>query len=219
MMVSPGIEQGAQLLDGFLGDFAGWQHDPYCARSLQKSGHESLEIGCASHALSGDGMDGGRVLVKHDAVMAVSGETPDDIAAHTSEANHAKLHCGLLPKCHHLKASSMADLSVAKPFNDLGAEMETQHPAPALGQHFEIAPGFRRLDDAEGVFLAGNREIVGVVAGDLQEDAAVGPALVGLPGGMQKARAEPKAGRDALAVAHKPRISCSALYASSLRSM
>ena len=87
---------------------------------------------------------------------------------------------------------------------DVGPEMETKHPAPTFGQHFEIAPGFCRLDDSEGVFLAGNREIIGVIARDLQEDAAVGPALVGLPGRVQKARAEPKAGRDALAVAHKP---------------
>src|SRR5882757_7725024 len=81
--------------------------------------------------------------------------------------------------------------------------MKTKHPASTFGQHFEIAPGFCRLDDAEGVFLAGNREIVGVVACDLQEDAAVGPALVGLPGGMQKARAESETCRDALAIAHK----------------
>ena len=64
-----------------------------------------------------------------------------------------------------------------EPYGDVGAEMEPQNPAPALGQHLEIAARLGRLDDAEGVLLAGNWEIVGVVAGDLQEDAAVGPPL------------------------------------------
>ena len=50
-----GSEQVSQLFDGFLGDFAGWQHDPCGSRSLQKSG-QVLEIGCASHALSGYGI-------------------------------------------------------------------------------------------------------------------------------------------------------------------
>ena len=79
--------------------------------------------------------------------------------------------------------------------------MDAQHAPVALGQHLEIAARLRRLDDAEGVFLARHREIVGVVAGDLQEHAAVRPALVGLPGRMQEARPEAEAGGDALAVA------------------
>ena len=41
----------------------------------------------------------------------------------------------------------------------------------------------------------------GVVAGDLQKDAAVRSAFVGLPGGVQKARAEAEHGGDFLGVA------------------
>ena len=47
----------------------------------------------------------------------------------------------------------------------------------------------------------GTGEIGGIVAGDLQEDAAVRSALVGLAGRMQEARPEAEAGRHALAVA------------------
>ncbi len=51
--------------------------------------------------------------------------------------------------------------------------------------------------------LAGYRQILVVVGGDLQEHAAVGAALVGLSGGMQEARAEFGAGRDMAFVAHR----------------
>ena len=81
------------------------------------------------------------------------------------------------------------------------AEMDAQGPAAALGQHVEIAPRLRRLDDAEGEFAAGYRQVSGIVAGDLQEHPGIGAALVGLTGRMQEPRAEAEAGRDALAVA------------------
>src|SRR5947209_6734434 len=59
-------------------------------------------------------------------------------------------------------------------------EMYPQRAAATFGQHVEIAARLRRLDDAETGFLAGHREILGVVGGDLQEYAAVGAALIGL---------------------------------------
>ena len=76
-----------------------------------------------------------------------------------------------------------------------------QGAALALQQHLEVASRLRRLDDAEGVLLPGHGHIDRVVAGDLQEDAGVRSALVGLPGRVQEARAELQAGRDALRVA------------------
>src|SRR6476660_719744 len=79
-------------------------------------------------------------------------------------------------------------LECCEPCGDVRPEMKTKHASPTFRQHLEIPPGFCGLDDAKGVFLAGNWEIVGVVACDLQEDAAVGPALVGLPGRVKKAR-------------------------------
>ena len=71
--------------------------------------------------------------------------------------------------------------------------MDAKRAAAALGEDLEIAAGLRRFDDAEGVFLARNRQVACVVAGDLQEHAGVRAALVGLPGRVQEARAEAEA--------------------------
>jgi hypothetical protein len=46
----------------------------------------------------------------------------------------------------------------------------------------EIAAGLRGLDDAETRATSGNGQIRGIVRGDLEKYAAVGAALVGLPG-------------------------------------
>src|SRR5579883_1571930 len=73
-------------------------------------------------------------------------------------------------------------------------------PAP-LGQHLEIAARLRCLHDPEGILLPGHRNIHGIVAGHLQEDPAVGSSLVRLSGGVQKARAKPKAGGHVFLVA------------------
>src|SRR6188508_845896 len=83
---------------------------------------------------------------------------------------------------------------------DVGAEMDAEHAAASLREHGDVAPGLRRLDDAERVLLPRHREIAGVVGRDLQEDALVGAALVGLPGRVQEARAEADAGRDVRAI-------------------
>src|ERR1700720_4433327 len=64
---------------------------------------------------------------------------------------------------------------------NVGTEMDAQDTASALRQHPEVATRFRRLDDTEGVFLPGNLNIAGVVAGDLQKHAGIRPAFVGLP--------------------------------------
>src|SRR5579862_8096030 len=79
--------------------------------------------------------------------------------------------------------------------------MHAQSAPTALGQNLEIAPRLRRLDDAKAVFLPGHREIGRVLASDLQKHPAIGSALVGLPGRMQKAWAEPDTGRRLGAVA------------------
>src|SRR5215470_5624895 len=78
--------------------------------------------------------------------------------------------------------------------------MHAQRAPSPLGKHCEIPPRLRRLNDTERVFLFGNREVIGIVAGDLQEDAAVRPSLVSLPGRVQKARAKSQNGRDPLCV-------------------
>src|ERR1022692_565991 len=82
-------------------------------------------------------------------------------------------------------------------------EMDAEGPPPAVRQHLEIAARLGGLHRAERVRLARDREIVGIVAGDLQEHAAVRPALVGLSGGVQEARSEAETGGHLLPVAHR----------------
>src|SRR5260221_7045815 len=74
------------------------------------------------------------------------------------------------------------------------AEMHAKGASPALRKYCEIAAGLRGLDDTERIFLVGDRKIDGVVTGDLQEDAGVGSAFIGLAGGVKKTRAETKNG-------------------------
>ena len=82
--------------------------------------------------------------------------------------------------------------------------MYAQRAASALGQYCEISAGLRRFDDAKSIFLSGDGKIRCVVACNLQEHAAVWAAFIGLPRGMQKARAKAEARRGAQPVADQP---------------
>src|ERR1700675_1629795 len=84
----------------------------------------------------------------------------------------------------------------------VGAEMDSQRAAVAVRENLEITSRLRCLYHAERVLLTRHGEICGVVAGDLQEDAGVRTALVGLPRGMEEPRAEAEAGGDFFLVAH-----------------
>ena len=85
----------------------------------------------------------------------------------------------------------------------MGPEMDAQCPAPARGQHIEVAAGLRRLDDAKTVFMARYVEVDGIIAGDLQKHPGVGSALISLPGRMEKARSKAETCGDPLAVADR----------------
>src|SRR5438477_486413 len=87
-------------------------------------------------------------------------------------------------------------------FNCLTTLSRSLAPA-ALAEHAEIAARLRRFDHAEAVLRSGHGQILRVVAGDLQEHAAVGPALVRLAGRVQETRAEADAGRRLRPVAHE----------------
>ena len=80
--------------------------------------------------------------------------------------------------------------------------MNAQGPATAVGQNLEISTGLGCFHDAESVFLVGHWQIGGIIAGDLQEDAGVRAAFVGLSGGMQEARAKAEASGGVLFIAH-----------------
>src|SRR5882724_722592 len=79
--------------------------------------------------------------------------------------------------------------------------MDAQQAPAALGEDVEVAARLRRLDSAEAVATAGHVELRGIIAGDLEKDAGIGAAFIGLAGGMQEARPEADAGRDVLGVA------------------
>src|SRR5215470_1629923 len=80
--------------------------------------------------------------------------------------------------------------------------MDTQCAAATFGEDAEVAASLRCLRDPECVFLPGNGEIGSIIAGNLQKDAAIRAALVGLSRGVQEAWAEAKAGGDFLFVAN-----------------
>ena len=63
---------------------------------------------------------------------------------------------------------------------DVRTKMGAERTALALHQDLEIPSCLSRLDYAERVFLVRHRQIEGVVARDLQEDARVRAALIGL---------------------------------------
>src|SRR5262245_31372254 len=90
-----------------------------------------------------------------------------------------------------------------EPAGDVGTEVDAEGAAAALGEHGEVASGLGGLDDAEREVPSGDGEVGRVVGGDLQEDAAVRAALVGLAGRVQEARAEADAGRGPRSVAER----------------
>ena len=79
--------------------------------------------------------------------------------------------------------------------------MNAKRAAAALDQNVEVAPRLRRLDHAETRAVSRNGKVGGVLRGDLEEDAAVGTAFIGLAGRVQKARSEFEAGRDTTPIA------------------
>ena len=104
----------------------------------------------------------------------------------------------------YCRACSTARRSVVETGIEIAGDVRAQRAPAALGKDLEIAARLRRLDDAERVGLAGHRQVLGIVAGDLQEDAAVRPALVGLSRRMLEARPEADAGRRLGPVADHP---------------
>ena len=59
--------------------------------------------------------------------------------------------------------------------------MRPQRAPAAFCEHLKVAARLRFLDNSEGIRVARHRQILGIVTGDLQKDAAVRSALIGLP--------------------------------------
>src|SRR5437870_3492098 len=83
---------------------------------------------------------------------------------------------------------------VEAPF-EVAGDMRAQGASAAFRKNLQIATRLRRLDHAKSVGMTRHWQVFGVVAGDLQENAAVRPTFVGLSGRMLEARAEADAGR------------------------
>ena len=80
--------------------------------------------------------------------------------------------------------------------------MDPQRAASALDQHRQVAAGLRSLNHAKAIAAAGNADILRIMAGDLQENAGIRSALVGLAGRMLESRSEAETGRRAGRVAN-----------------
>src|SRR5260370_28470649 len=74
--------------------------------------------------------------------------------------------------------------------------MDAQSATATLREHGKVSAGLRGFHHAKGVLLPGHQDVHGVVASDLQENAGVGPAFVGLSGGMKETRAKAEDGGD-----------------------
>src|SRR5215469_5407177 len=81
--------------------------------------------------------------------------------------------------------------------------MHPECATAALGKHSEISSCLCSLHDPKSIFLTRHRQVVRVVAGHLQEDAAIRPAFVGLSSGMEEARTKAETCRDMLLVANQ----------------
>src|SRR5579863_8785202 len=78
--------------------------------------------------------------------------------------------------------------------------MHAERAPVAVSENLKIAASLRGFDNAEGVLLLRDWQIVRLVAGDLEENTRVRASFIGLPGAVQKARAEAEHGRDLLAL-------------------
>src|ERR671924_2040643 len=67
-----------------------------------------------------------------------------------------------------------------KPAIDVPTEVHPERAPITLGEHFQVATRLSRLHYAERVLMPRNGDVRRVVASDLQEDARVRAALVGL---------------------------------------
>src|ERR1051325_10132942 len=80
--------------------------------------------------------------------------------------------------------------------------MDAQSAAAEFRENRKIAAGLSRFYNTKSVFLSRNRQILCVFAGDLQKNAAVGPAFVCLSSGVQEAWTETENGGYFFLVAH-----------------
>ncbi len=86
----PGRHQPGQLLDDPAGD-PGRDHHPRRPGGRQL-GHQVLQGGGTDRPVALQLLDDRLVVVVDDALLAGAQQPPDEVGAHPSEADHAKLH-------------------------------------------------------------------------------------------------------------------------------
>src|SRR5216683_1191686 len=146
------------------------------------------------------------VGVEDDALMAAAHQPADDVAAHPSETDHSKLHAISSPwKTISGEARLDRRFQRGEPGLDIAAEMDAQGAPTALGEDIEVAARLRRLDGAEAVSAAWDAKVAAIIVGDLQKNAGIRSAFVGLAGRVEKAWPKADTSRDAPGVAdHAP---------------
>src|SRR5208282_2955035 len=82
------------------------------------------------------------------------------------------------------------------------AKVHAQGAPAAFREHREIAAGLCCLDHTKRVLLSGHGQVHSIVAGNLEEHAAILAALVGLSRRVQETRAKAEAGGHFLGVTH-----------------
>src|SRR4051794_31573691 len=92
-------------------------------------------------------------------------------------------------------------LQLLKAALNVDPEVNAERPSSSLGEDLEVAPSLRVLHDAERITAPGYGQVYLWIRGELQEDASIGAALVGLPGGVEKSRAEAQCRRNVAGVA------------------
>ena len=78
--------------------------------------------------------------------------------------------------------------------------MDSERPAPSFGEYLKIPSRLSSLDRSKCVFLSRDREVVCIIASELQEDPTIGSAFVSLPAGMKEAWAKFQAGSNSFLV-------------------
>src|SRR5262245_32480065 len=131
--------------------------------------------------------------------MSVPHQTADDISAHPTQSDHTDLH-RVLRSCHRARYGIRKRCEARF---DIALDMRTQNATTAFTQHLEVAASLRGFHDAKARAMSWNGKILGVVAGDLKKNAAVGTTLVRLSGRMQEARAKANASGDANSIPHR----------------
>ena len=85
------VQHFAQGVHCGFGDGACRQHDPDCARRLELL-HKRGQILTGRGPFFGQLGHAGGVGVEHHTIVSVAHQSAHNIAAHTAEANHSKLH-------------------------------------------------------------------------------------------------------------------------------